>query len=86
MRVSVILVYLPGEEGMMVGCGAFLSGECPAAQMNAGMKRALEAFQEAILMVDTSKDSWTVLHVNSAFSHQTGEHLPVFMFAVDVQC
>ncbi|CAL8470312.1 g9854 [Coccomyxa elongata] len=40
--------------------------------MNAGMKRALEAFQEAILMVDTSKESWTVLHVNSAFSHQTG--------------
>lgn len=56
-----------------------MSGEGAAAQMNWGMKRALEAFQEAILMVDTSKDTWTVLHVNSAFTQQTGKHLPLVL-------
>ncbi|KAK9915620.1 hypothetical protein WJX75_001643 [Coccomyxa subellipsoidea] len=41
--------------------------------LNAGMKRALEAFQEAILMVDASaQGGWTVLHVNSSFLQQTG--------------
>ena len=50
-------------------------------QLNAGMKRALEAFQEAILMVDASSlDTWTVLHVNSAFLQQTGAP-PVFSSA-----
>ena len=42
-------------------------------QINAGMMRALEAFQEAILMVDTTDpECWTVLHVNKTFIEQTG--------------
>ena len=42
-------------------------------QINAGMMRALEAFQEAILMVDTTDpECWTVLHVNKTFVEQTG--------------
>jgi hypothetical protein len=40
--------------------------------MNGGMKRALEAFQGAILMVDTTKEGWSILHVNSGFLSQTG--------------
>ena len=37
------------------------------------MMRALEAFQEAILMVDTTDpECWTVLHVNKTFIEQTG--------------
>ena len=35
--------------------------------------RALEAFQEAILMVDAADpECWTVLHVNKTFVDQTG--------------
>lgn len=50
-------------------------------QLNAGMKRALEAFQEAILMVDASaQGGWTVLHVNSSFLQQTGAHLDLPYF------
>jgi hypothetical protein len=42
-------------------------------QINAGMMRALEAFQEAILMVDTTNpECWSVLHVNKTFVEQTG--------------
>jgi hypothetical protein len=42
-------------------------------QINAGTMRALEAFQEAILMVDTTKpECWSVLHVNKTFIEQTG--------------
>lgn len=42
-------------------------------QINQGMMRALEAFQEAILMVDaTDLECWTVLHVNKTFVEQTG--------------
>ena len=45
----------------------------PAVQINAGMMRALEAFQEAILMVDaTDGECWRVLHVNKTFADQTG--------------
>ncbi len=44
-----------------------------AMQINAGMMRALEAFQEAVLMVDTTNsECWTVLHVNKTFIEQTG--------------
>ena len=43
-----------------------------AMQINAGMMRALEAFQEAVLMVDTKSECWTVLHVNKTFIEQTG--------------
>ena len=40
------------------------------------MMRALEAFQEAILMVDTTDPQcWTVLHVNKTFVEQTGAAL-----------
>ena len=39
-----------------------------AVQINTGMMRALEAFQEAILMVDaTDQECWRVLHVNKTF-------------------
>ena len=42
-------------------------------QINAGTMRALEAFQEAVLMVDTTNsECWTVLHVNKTFLEQTG--------------
>ena len=48
-----------------------------AVQINAGMMRALEAFQEAILMVDaTDGECWRVLHVNRTFSEQTGMSTP----------
>ena len=44
-----------------------------AVQINTGMMRALEAFQEAILMVDaTDQECWRVLHVNKTFVDQTG--------------
>ena len=46
-------------------------------QINQGMMRALEAFQEAILMVDTTDpECWTVLHVNKTFVEQTGAASP----------
>ena len=38
----------------------------------AGMMRALEAFQEAIIMVDASAQPWKVLYVNSAFLDRIG--------------
>ncbi len=40
--------------------------------------RALEAFQEAIMMVDCGAQPWRVLYVNSAFTQQFGAFpLPV---------
>ena len=43
-----------------------------AAQAMATMMRAVEAFQEAILMVDASAEPWRVLYVNSAFLDRVG--------------
>lgn len=63
---------LPYHKGLLVGPSP--SNTRPMAmQINAGMMRALEAFQEAILMVDTTDPQcWTVLHVNKTFVEQTG--------------
>ena len=42
------------------------------ALAQAGMMRALEAFHEAIMMVDAATDDWQILYVNSAFLSHTG--------------
>ena len=50
-----------------------------AGQAMAGMMRAVEAFQEAILMVDASVEPWKVLYVNSAFIDRVGVRGPCWL-------
>ena len=47
------------------------------------MMRALEAFQEAIMMVDASAESWKILYVNSAFLARIGAQGTRWLWILD---
>ncbi len=43
-----------------------------AAQVNQGLLRAMDCFQEAIMMVDARPPGWRIMHLNQAAIAQTG--------------
>ena len=46
-------------------------------QLNVGLLRAMDSFKEAVMVVDTSgRDGWTVEHINSSVTSETGEADP----------